>query len=830
MQYGGIRVSEPRMNQQKTGTDFVVGFFAATIFLSAFLLFQVQPLISRFILPWFGSTPGVWATALLFFQIMLLLGYAYSHFLVRHLDWSRQALVHGALLVLAVLTLPIIPDESLKPVDGSAPVGRILLILAVTVGIPFLLLATTAPLLQRWFARLRPGPSPYRLYALSNAGSLLALLSYPFLIEPWLRLQTQIWLWSGAYVLYVSLCVACALALRRQALSESDDISSTTTSDSRVGSDQQRPSAARIALWLSLSACGSGLLLAATNQMTLDIAAVPFLWIAPLSLYLLSFILCFDSDRWYHSALFSLALVLVLINTLRLMYFGVDLDIVDQIVGYCLALFVCCMCCHGELARLRPPPEQLTFFFLVISLGGALGGLFVALLAPMLFTGFYEFHLLLAATAALVIVVQLPLLRENAGLLQLLRHQHTTVKAAFFAFCRLCTFIAIALASVLAFRYGTWLDDPSTSQETAFTNWQLSMFWAVAVLSLILLLALEVWRRVRGQLASAWWISGPGLTRVLSSGVLALGLFAFSGSLWWLVVEDERRIVDQARNFYGTLQIGEWYPDDEEHSLTLNHGRIRHGEQMQQLPYSTWPIAYYGPESGIGLSIQRHPGRWDLSREFRMGVVGLGTGNIAVYANAYIDADAMADRYATVQDQDIPDYLAFYEINPLVIDWAQSRFSYIGDARGRGAIVEIFEGDARIALEQQMAAGGQQYDVLAIDAFSSDAIPIHLLTRESLEVYLGNLREDGILALHVSNRYVDLLPVVARLATEFGLEAVYVENYDDDDRYVDSTDWVLLSNNREFLEKPAVHEDEEPLPEPGPLWTDDFSSLFQVIE
>ncbi len=817
------------MKDQKSRADLLVGMFAATIFLSALLLFQVQPLISRFILPWFGSTPGVWATALLFFQIMLLLGYAYSHFLVRYLDWSRQALVHGALLCLALFTLPIFPDEALKPVDSEAPIGRILGILGLTVGIPFLLLSTTAPLLQRWYALLRPGPSPYRLYALSNAGSLLALLSYPFLVEPWLRLQTQVWFWSGSYLLFAGLCVACAWQLHRQAQTkEAGPPLPSMKSEARVGEDDQRPSAGKVLLWLALSACGSGLLLAATNQMTLDIAVVPFLWIVPLSLYLLSFILCFESERWYLRPLFSLLLALALINTLRLLYHGVDLEIHDQVAGYCLMLFVCCMCCHGELARLRPPPEQLTFFFLIVSLGGAMGGLFVALLAPLLFRGFYEFHILLAVTAVLVVVVQLPGLKDTATVLGRLRPDRLSLGTGLVAACRLLTFLAVAVVSVLLLLSSTWFESGSRNRINAFANWQLAMFWAGPFLAAALLLAMDYWRRLQRESLAAWWASGPGAIRALACVVLGLGLFAFSGSLVWIVVESERRVVDQARNFYGVLSLKEWDIGNSDHALSLSHGRIRHGEQLQR--YRDWPTSYYGPETGAGLAIQRHPARWDYSREFRIGLVGLGAGTLAGYANAYIDTDADDRDYASVQDQSKPDYVAYYEINPLVTDWAQTHFTFIADARARGAVVEIFEGDARITLERQLQRGGQNFDVLAIDAFSSDAIPIHLLTLESLEVYLGHLREDGVLALHITNRYVDLLPVVARLARELGKEAIYVENYADSHHMVSSSDWVLLSNNREFLDKPAVREDEEPMPATGPLWTDDFSSLFQILE
>ena len=303
-------------NAQHAG---LIWLFAATIFLSAFLLFQVQPMIGKFILPWFGSTPGTWTTALMFFQLSLLGGYVYAHLVVSRLSWRAQAILHGVLLALALLVLPIAPAEALKPLDPGAPVGRIFLILTLSVGVPFFLLAATAPLLQRWFAHLYPDKSPYRLYALSNFGSLLALLSYPFIVEPLFRLQVQSWIWSLAYEVFVVLCAACGWQLCRSRIDEkqvSVNSEDGTKPQVNVGN---RPETGTALMWLLLSACGSGLLMATTNQMSIDIASVPFLWIVPLSLYLLTFILCFDSERWYCRPLFSALLPLDLINTLRLL-------------------------------------------------------------------------------------------------------------------------------------------------------------------------------------------------------------------------------------------------------------------------------------------------------------------------------------------------------------------------------------------------------------------------------------------------------------------------------------------------------------------------------
>ena len=723
-------------------------------------------------------------------------GYAYAHFVVSRLSWQRQAIVHALLLGLALITLPITPAESLIPTSPDAPVGRILLILALTVGAPFFLLSATAPLLQRWFALLHPGRSPYRLYALSNFGSLLALLSYPFVIERFVRLQAQTWIWSFGYVLFAGLCAVCGWQVYRS-----------------TASTEAAP------------ACGSCLLMATTKQMSVDIAAVPFLWITPLSLYLLTFILCFDSDRWYLRPLYSALLPLVLINTLRLLYVGTDLGIVDQLLGYSLTLFVCCMCCHGELARLRPAPSQLTFFFLMVSAGGALGGMFVAILAPAIFAGLYEYHILLVACYALVVLVQMPRLFRSEG-----SAGKGRIARVLSGLCWTTALAAIVIGASYSFLAGTWIGGNRSSNLAAtFAAWQAGMLRTVPYGIAALILVLEIWRRRQDAAPSLWWRSGRGVARLAASAVLALGLLSLTGALSWQVLETERRMVERGRNFYGVLAIKERGVGGSGHRLSLTHGRIRHGVQLQQHP--TWPTTYYGPETGIGVAINYHPARADPDRQFRIGVVGLGVGTLAAYANTRIDAEQVDQSYVVRREGGIADDIRFYELNPLVVQWARERFSFLADAISRGADIQVFPGDARIVLERQLSSGeGQRFDILAIDAFSCDAIPIHLLTQESFQTYFRHLQPDGILALHVTNRYVDLIPIVARLAEAVGMHAIYIENYSSDSRFVDSTDWVLLTNNQAFLHTEAVHQDEEPMPTPGPLWTDDFSSIFEVVE
>ncbi|MDF1702334.1 MAG: fused MFS/spermidine synthase [Planctomycetota bacterium] len=792
--------------------------FCVTVFTSAFLLFQVQPVIGKCILPWFGSSPGVWATCMLFFQLLLLGGYAYAHFIVSRLPSRRQALVHGTLLLLALLTLPIAPDPSWKPVDADAPVGRILWVLSASVGLPYLLLSATGPLLQGWFARLQPGRSPYRLYALSNAGSLLALLSYPFVFERILRLPQQTGLWSWGYGVFALLCCLCGWMLLKRAPAQAPRPVDTAG----VGrSDASRPRLGQIVMWLALSACGSGLLLATTNQMCLDVAVVPFLWIVPLCLYLLTFILCFDSDRWYVRPLYFALLPIVAINAVRILHGGVHMGLVEQIVGYSLALFVCCMCAHGELARLKPAPRQLTFFFLMVSIGGALGGLFVAIVAPAVLAGFYEYHILFTSCAVLMAWVAL-----RSRPVEATSQLRTVLRG-------LCAVVGLAalLAGVgLAFDATAWFEGSASSRTQAlWETWRGQMAVAVSLVAAMVLLGIEMRRRLGGHGLREWWASPRRLRILFVRMTVVVGVVVFAGSLLWIVREDERKHVLHDRNFYGMLAIREYRAGRSDHAWGIKHGRIRHGVQLKRHP--DWPTSYYGPRSGIGLALRMHPGRSNPTRAFRVGVIGLGAGTMAAYANARVDPERSRRNYVKPRKLHHADVMRFYELNPMVSDWAEEHFTFLRDARARGAKVDTVLGDARIMLEHQLDDGqSQAFDVLAVDAFSSDAVPIHLLTREALDVYWRHLRAGGILAMHVSNRFIDMKPVVHRLAKDLGHELLYIKNKKRESRRVDSSGWLLMTSNTVFLAQDAVHEHARDLPEPGPRWTDDFSSLFDLLK
>ncbi len=689
--------------------------YAITIFLGAFLLFQVQPLIGKFILPWFGGGSSVWTTCMLFFQWLLLGGYLYSHLTSVRLRPRTQATVHLSVLALAVVFLPIVPSEAWKPSPEDSPTLRILLLLAASVGMPYFVLSTTGPLLQRWFSLAHPTANPYRLYALSNIGSLLALVTYPFAFEPWLGRVQQAHFWSGGMVLFALCCGWCAWNIRRAAPTAVPENETTCApSDERTTTTPAVPpvTAGQRLLWIALPAAASLLLLASTNKMCLDVASFPFLWILPLCLYLLSFIITFDAPRWYWRPIWCIPLLLSLAAVGAIMERGYSDTIVMQVIVFSAVLFFGCMVCHGELHRLKPPPDGLTGYYLMISAGGALGGLLAAVAAPLIFDGYYEYH------ASLVLVVVLML-------------------AVFFV-------------------------DPQSPFH-------------------------------RGRPALAW--------AILASLPLALA---------WVLIRDIRQsredAVDLSRNFYGALTV---YENDigieDNHHYLLMHGGITHGLQLIDSWASHVPTTYYVKESGIGVTMEAFP----REKNRRIGVVGLGTGAMAAHGRS-------------------GDLMRFYEIDPAVRDLSHDRFTYLS---GSKAQTEIVMGDARLSMEREAP---QDYDILVIDAFSSDAIPVHLITREAFATYLRHLKDDGVLALHISNRHLDLEPVVVSLAREFGFEAWGVSNLTaDEEWWAYYSDWMLVTRNKAFLNHETVWDNAyEPADPPAGfrLWTDDYSSLFAVMD
>ena len=687
--------------------------YAVTIFASAFLLFQVQPLIARMIVPWFGGAAGVWSVCLVFFQTALLLGYLYAHLLTRVASRRTQGRLHALLLALSLLALPIIPRASWKPSGAGDPAMHVLLILALTVGVPYFVLSSTSPLLQAWYAGEREQAAPYRFYALSNLGSMLALLSYPVLVEPWLAVHRQAISWSAAYATVAVLCAAVALAGR----GESPAVV--------AGHAPQPPSLAARALWMALAACGSALLLAVTGHISQNVAAVPFLWVLPLSLYLLSFIVCFEGHGWYRRALFLRLLGLALAAmalALGRQFVSAPLTVLAPL--YCAGLFIACMFCHGELARLRPHASHLTSFYLMVSLGGALGAISVALVAPRVFSGLYE----------------LP--------------------------------IAIGLCGVLALIV-LWSDAGSLFHRAGW---------------------------------NPMWL-----------GLVALVL-ALNASLLVEVREQAVGVKLMVRNFYGMLRVAELiqpqilviYATDPKMNAApspryreLLNGTINHGLQWLAPAVRHEPTTYYSRGSGVGVALEAAAKQGPL----RVGVIGLGAGTLAAYGRA-------------------GDHYTFYEINPLVIEIANHEFTFLRESEAQ---IDVVPGDARLSLE---AEPPQQFDVLAVDAFSGDSIPVHLLTREAFQLYFRHLKPEGVLAVHISNQYLDLQPVVKAGAAALGKTAMVVSNGPDEKRGVFSATWVLVSSEENLLRRPEVQKAGLILVnrEHQQLWTDDYSSVFRLLK
>jgi hypothetical protein len=676
--------------------------YALTIFLSAFLLFQVQPMIAKMILPWFGGGAAVWAACLLFFQCVLLLGYGYSHGIVRRLKPRRQWMLHSVLLALCLLFLPIVPSAAWKPADPAAPVWHILGLLAVTVGLPYFLLSTTGPLIQAWFVQAKPGSTPYRLYALSNLGSMLALLSYPVLFEPTLTLRHQAVMWSVGFAGFALLCIWTGWKSQGAAALERIE-----TAEEPAG---PAPSWGLRLFWVALAACPSMLLLSLTGHMTMDLAPMPFLWVLPLAVYLLSFILCFDAPRWYRRKTFLVLLPIALGVTAWLMDKSpADLpNVLMPIVVFSLAFFVCCMVCHGELARLKPHPRYLTGFYLMLAVGGAIGGIFVALIAPAVFNAYYEFPL-------------------SVGL------------------CGL-------LAVVVLFREKDWVF------RRDLLGWP-----AIIVFTLAALLVGYLGRMMRDTVKDS--------------------LFA-------------------GRNFYGGLKVeqyGKYY--DWNGYRSLAHGSINHGEQYTHPARRKTPVTYYCPDTGVG----RFMAARVVGTPQRVALIGLGTGTLAAYARP-------------------GDFYRFYEINPMVPTIANTYFTYLKDA---DAQVDIRMGDARLSLERQEP---QNYDLIAVDAFSSDSIPVHLLTLEALQLYFKHLKPEGVLAVHISNRYINLEPVLERGAVALGKSARVFETEDNEDQTCYGTTWVLLASDAAIFNQEEMKNGVKPTPAPWlKTWTDDFSNVYKLL-
>jgi SAM-dependent methyltransferase len=657
--------------------------FSAAIFLGAFLLFQIQPLIARFILPWFGGGAGVWSASLMFFQAALLGGYLYAHRL-------RRREPHVLLLAVSLLLLPVIPAAHWKPVGGEEPISRILLVLATTVGLQYLLLASTSPLLQAVWRGWSGGEGRYHWYALSNAGSLLGLLTYPVLVEPYLGRRAQAWLWSAAYLLYAGL--VAAIFLTRSGRWDSEETPSSPS----------RESTSRLTVWMAAPAAASVLLLAATEHISEEIIPAPLIWVAPLSLYLLSFIVSFGG--WYRRWLFVPLAMLGLLGMAALLEWpSLAFDARAATAGVSLGVFLLGAYCHGEIFLRRPDPQHLTRFYLCVAAGGALGGILVTIVAPLTLPVAGDFAVALTLCAVLLVVLE--------------------------------------------FRRTAW------------------------------------WRVI----PSAACLAAVAYAAVMYTGALAVDSVAL------------------VRNFYGALRVTEEpTPNPRLKALVLTHGIIEHGSQLMDPLLRRQPTMYYARGSGIQYAVEhtRHGSQ-------RVGVIGLGTGTIAAFGRR-------------------GDVYRFYEIDPQVVQLATKVFSYLSDSEAR---VEIVLGDARLALEREPP---QHYDLLVLDAFSSDVIPAHLLTREAMTVYLRHLRPGGMLALHTSNKVLRLVPVVGALAKNFGLAGFVIDSGVDPAVFRQHATWILLSRDpRAFLTSgPGGFFGKGVPPWTRPdvsAWTDDYSNIWRLM-
>lgn len=682
--------------------------FGITTFASAFLIFLIQPLIARAVLPWFGGTAAVWATCLMFFQMALVLGYAYAHLSVGLLSPRNQATVHIAMLALTVLALPVTPGAQWKPSGAHPPAWDIMMILAATVGAPYILLASTSPMLQAWFARIRPGLSPYALFALSNAGSLLGLLSYPLFIEPATRLRTQGVAWSAAYAVFVLACAGLAIIVKRRA--------AVGGPADRISVAGPSPRWTRKFLWVLLAFCPSVLLLATTTHITQDIAPIPLLWVLPLALYLMTFVIAFGNSNWYGRypwfTIFVGAAASLAFTTAPGHVVGGALTLVLGVSG---AFFCCAFVCHGELYRLRPEPSHLTSFYLMISIGGALGGIFVSLLAPALFNGYLELPLSLLASVAAILIV-LPFAKPS-----------------------------------IPGRFGRRLE--------------------------YVLLALLA----------------CGISFILFRATFQPG------------------VKMARRNFYGALRVAEepigplmgaapGTTAGDAVVRELFHGTTMHGFQFVGPEKSMLPTSYFAPTSGIGKAIDSRP------HPLRIGVIGLGAGTIAAYA-----------RLGDVYD--------FYEINPLVVEIARSKFGFVSNARGR---VNVIMGDARLSLERESP---RAYDVLAVDAFSGDSIPVHLMTVEAFREYFRHVVHGGIVAAHVSNRYLNLVDVVSSIGGVLDKPALLVGTRADVVTGTFESLWVLLANDPAVFGRPEWAGIGTMLAPRASLkaWTDDYVNIVASL-
>lgn len=691
-------------------------WYSLSIFLSAFLLFQVQPIIGKYILPWFGGTSGVWITTLLFFQILLLLGYLYSYLLSKF-SVKIQAILHVAITISITSLIfflffiwqsPITPDIAWKMSGSISPIVQVLGFLFISVGLPYFVLSTTSTVLQNWFGIADEKKSPYVLYALSNAGSLLGIMSYPFLVEPFLAIYTQGRWWSMGFIAYGLLLIACCFHIY------------FSGKHKKNGDEQKKSSPVTkrtYGIWLLLAATSTIMLMAITSLLTQSVAPIPFLWLLPLGIYLVTFILCFSDGNWYKRNTF--AYLFLISGPLSLVFTqSSSPSVITGLFVYSVALLSICMLCHGELYHLKPPANKLNIFYLYVALGGALGGIFVGIIAPLFFKGSWEIYI--------------------------------------------GYYISLMIAFIVLVKY-----KDST-----------------------------IYRKM-----NVFFLSSKELYLFI---LIGFPLIIFMTAITLTLLQGYEKVTTW-RNFYGILTVSTKKTSDGELKY-LMHGRIIHGMQYSGKK-SKEPISYYHPRSGVGLLMNYFP---RTEKGLRVGMVGLGAGTLAAYGRK-------------------GDFYRFYDINPQVVAIAKTHFTYLRDTK---ATIDITLDDGRLALEKEVKRNEKKYDIVILDAFSDDAIPVHLLTKEAVTVYVNRLNAQGVMAFHISNNYIDLKHQLHKLAQEANL--YYALLTVPGSQATPRTEWVLLTRNKDFMEIPAISivraKDNDTVYKDISVWTDTYSNLFQILK
>lgn len=687
--------------------------FAFSIFLGAFLLFQVQPIIGKHMLPWFGGTSSVWITSMLFFQVLLLLGYLYAYFLSRF-SLKVQTTIHLSLTILTsglilylffVWRSPITPGIEWKLPGSTSPITQVLQFLLLSVGLPYFLLATTSTVLQNWFGKVHDKQSPYKLYALSNAGSLIGIASYPFLIEPFFSLYTQGFWWAIGFLIYsiaISICCIKLFFVKEKQIHETKK--------------NLEPVQKKVyGFWLVLSATPSIMLLSITALMTQSIAPIPFLWLLPLGLYLISFIICFSDKQWYWRNFY--AYMFLVSGPLALVFTQTSGPTVPiSLFIFSAALFSSCMLCHGELYQIRPHVQRLNLFYVYVAFGGAVGGILVGIIAPLFFNGIWEIYI---------------------GF-----------------------YLSLLTAFTVLLRY----KDSSVYRNMNF------FFFSVRELYLFILIGFPL------------VIFTIALTITVISGYSGTKIF---------------------RNFYGVLILASKVTKDETTNYLI-HGKIIHGTQhLGKKRFE--PTTYYHKKSGVGLLMQNYPRPKD---GLQVGLIGLGTGTLAAYGKK-------GDQYR------------FYEINPQVVFVAKNYFTYLSDSHAK---ITVVMGDGRLSLEKEVQEKKEPLDIIVVDAFSDDAIPVHLLTKEAIAVYLQRLKNDGVIAFHISNNYIDLKHLLFRHAQAQHLSFAFLNTAGEN--HNSRSEWVLLTRNKALLTTPAIARATSKDNQYKNItpWTDEYSNIFQILK